>query len=49
MGLDVQYEVIDRHTGDICTDVVTFFETLFNEMVKKEFVSGCLQTEYRVL
>lgn len=35
MGLDVQYEVIDRHSGDICTDVVSFFETLFNEMVRR--------------
>ncbi len=35
MGLDVQYDVIEQHSGDVYTDVVTFFEKLFNEMVKK--------------
>ncbi len=35
MGLDVQYEVINSHSSDIRADVVSFFETLLNEMVRR--------------
>ena len=35
MGLDIQWDVLPGRTGDICTDIERFYETLFNEMVKK--------------